>query len=189
MPTLQYPLQALQVEVIALLAADAEAVDSAPVEHHFGEKFKAGSHAPPRYVWIPTRTREQRATTQRAVDEPRALYSTAEYIEIHCWGSTFAQAFALRNNVLRALKQAAAQIRIENAEWVRPSAAWNQAGELYVLEISTSVATFDQYTDPHTGVYPAENTVVLESVDGEIELTSDLATAGDIQITASAEEP
>lgn len=171
MATLAFPLATLQAAVVADLAASALAVGAVAVPHLFGAKGKEELGAPPRYVWIPSRTREQKATTTRAVDAPRALYTTAEYAEIHCWGTTFAQAHALRNNVIRALKANAGAIRIENAEWVRPAEAWNQSGELYVLEFSTDVPAFDQYTDPYTGTYPAENTAVVNVVSSTLEIT------------------
>lgn len=178
MPTIAFPLQALATEVEAALLVDAEAVEQTAVAaHYFGAVHREQLGAAPRYVWVPTRTREQKPIASRAVDEVKPLMSSTEYVEIDCWGSTFAQAWAMRNNLLRALKDAVAMVRIENGEWVRPTAALNQSGELYRLEVSLSVPTIDQYTNLDDMTYPAESTVVPTVISGVFQIASDLEVA------------
>jgi len=183
MPTLEFPLQALATEVEAALHTAADVLGSTVAPHHFGERFRFELGESPRYVWVPTRTREQKPTASRAVDEPRALMSSQEYVEIDCWGTTFAQAWAMRQNVLRALHAVDARLRIENGSWVRPSEGANQAGELYRLEVSLGVPTFDHYVSLDDGTYPAESTVVVEEVEGLLQLTADVDVATTTELT------
>lgn len=186
MPALEFPIEALMVAVVAALSADAASVGADAVDHYLGERETAALLAPPRYVWIPTRTREQNQTKSRTVNDPRSLFSTQEYVQVHCWGETFAQAFAMRNNLLRAVQhQIPMGVRIENADWMRPGTAWNQSGELYVVEFSFGVPVFDAYTDPFTGEYAAENTVDVDVVEGELSLVDDVAVAGTTSATTT----
>lgn len=180
-----YPITALKTAVETMLAADAGASAVAP--HFFGSKYLEQNDAPPRYVWVPTRSREVKPTLTRAVDEPVVLASDAEQFQVWCWGQSFDQAWAMRHNLRRAVQKLAKSpnTRNEGGEWRRPSAAWNQLGEIYIVELSLTVPVFDQPIDIGALTYPNEHTVEISQIDGDVRVTTDLDDEGESYVTTS----
>lgn len=145
---LRFPVEELASEVEALLVAEG---DSTP--HAFGEKHLAANNAPPRYVWVPAGTVTRKEVATRTRDDYRPVVSSIERVEVHCWGRSFAQAWALRCNALVAMKRLGqADVLLESGDWFRPSTGWNQAGEVYVLICSLVVPTIDVIVDPAAAV-------------------------------------
>lgn len=137
--SLRFPIEELAQESEALLNAGG---DMTP--HFFGEKYLAANGSAPRYVWIPSGTVTRKEIATRTRDDFRPLVSSIERVEVHCWGQTYSQAWAMRCNALVAMKRLAqADLLLENGDWVRPSQGWNQAGEVYVLTCSLIVPTID----------------------------------------------
>lgn len=154
----QFPLEALATEVAALLLTLG---DTTP--HAFGERYIAANVAAPRYVWIPSATVTRKEIATRTRDDFRPIVSSIERVEVHCWGKSFKQAWALRCNALVAMKRLAqADLVLESGDWIRPGTGWNQSGEVYVLVCSLVVPTIDVVVDPSAAVIeiPATDGVV-----------------------------
>lgn len=181
MPTLRFPIKLLQEEVATKLASWG---DSVP--HAFGAREVESLTTPPTYVWLPSRTKENRPTSQHGPTLPRSIMSVGEFFEVHIWGPDYETAYGMRQNVIRALKHVAGTaLRIENGEWMAPSASWNQEGEVFVLEASLSVSVFDQYVELTNKTYSAENTVTPTEIQGDVRITDSLDTEGESVVTTS----
>src|SRR5574338_35249 len=121
----EHPIEALMNAV----AADMDA-EGLVVEHVLGERGLAALGAPPRYVWIPTDIRDRSDSPTREVDEYRTLFVQNVLVEVHCWGATYAQAWALLTTLCKACNDAErADLEIEQARHIGASKAWNQHGE------------------------------------------------------------
>jgi hypothetical protein len=176
----EFPLEALARETEALLVANGVAVP-----HGFGEKHLAANVSAPRYAWIPGRTVVRKETATRTAVDFKTIYNTVEQLEIHCWGRTFAQAWAMRCNALVAMRRLAqADLAIESGDWIRPGQGWNQSGQVYVLVVSLLVPTIDAYSatiaSPSTPdasdelpVFEASPTVAIASHSSGVELGAD----------------
>lgn len=183
--------EALQFPLEALYEATVELLDDAGIAtpHTFGERHLAANAAPPRYVWVPsvTLTRREVATRNTSIDH-RPIASTVERCELHCWGQTFAQAWALRCNAWVAIRRLGmADVTIENGQWIRPGTGWNQAGEVYVLAFSLVVPTLDVLVDPGASPLwvPGTDGIVPVDVLGSTELRPEADVPGEIIITES----
>lgn len=174
------PIRALATECEALLAADADDVGGVVAAHAFGMRETKAATAPPRYVWIPTRAPAQKSAVAQAVDDVKQIASFRQHFEIHCWGSTYAQAWAMVNNVVRAVDQAVAvDAQFQNARWAHPSEAWNQKGELYILELSLMVPIVDAYIQLTNLADPQSENILPEAGTAVAYLTSDLTVDGE----------
>lgn len=139
------------------------------VPHYFGEAARSLNADAPRYVWVPTRTRDRKEQRGRYVEEARELAAQQEHVEIDCWGKTDAEAWALRCNVWNALHQAfQADLLFEDGQWVRPGAAANQRGSLYRLEVSISVSIAEGYIPLETLTIPEPDLITVEGVEAQI---------------------
>lgn len=185
MAVFSFYLEAVMTEAAAYLTT---AGDTTP--HVMGERRKAELTAPPRYVWVPGRTRDSRDTPTRQVIEHRAIFANAEHFHVHCWGGSFAEAWALRNNVLVALRDACkADMKIENGQWIRPAEGWNQAGEVYALEISLVVPVVDGVVSLDALTVPEPSTFLADPSTGAAYSSPDTDTDGELLVTTSAPQP
>lgn len=183
-----FPIRELHEEVKTILAQTANT--GVVVEHVFGEKGRAAHGKAARYVWVPSRSRERKDTPSRQVDELRTLFSMREHVEIDCWGITYDAAWALRQNLLVALHEAAqVDIAFESAEWVRPSESWNQSGELYRIEISLGVPVPDGYVNLETLILPDQSLVTPEAYEANLYVSPDVEHDGDSFITVTTADP
>lgn len=173
----QFPLEALKNEVVAVMTAAG-----IEVPHLFGGANESALGSAPRYVWVPGRSSDRNETPTRSTQQYRTLYATREHCEIHCWGRSFDQTWALRQNVIKALHDVASvDVQLEAASrWERPGEAWNQSGELYILEISLDVPVIDAWVDVVTLPDVAPDTVVAGGVELDEYQSPDLATDGDL---------
>lgn len=182
MAQFEFPLLVLMNEVAAQMAAAGVAVD-----HVFGVAEKSAHGRPPRYVWVPTRSRDRNATPVRAVDELRSIFASQEHCEVYCFGQNFHQAWALRQNLLKCLNDAAAaDIEIESGRWERPAGALNQDGELYVLEFSMNVPVVDGYVPPTTLLEPVASTFIPARIEADIQLSASVDENGEALTTVSS---
>lgn len=176
-----YPIEALKDDAEAILTA---AGDTTP--HSFGKRGVPAHGVAPRYVWVPTRTRERDNSPTTATAELRSLAHLREHCEIHCWGTTFRQAWALRNNLLKAMHDSAAvNVRPENGQWIDPAQAWNQSGEVYVLEISLLSPVPDAFVDLTTLEQPEQSTELLTAADVDAYQSPDGDTDGELIVTVT----
>lgn len=172
-----FPIEALKDEVASVMSAAG--ID---VPHLFGESAVNVHGAAPRYVWVPTRSADKNETPTRSVQEYRTLFVTREHCEIHCWGATYAQAWALRQNVIKALHDAAGvDVQLEGASrWEGPGESWNQSGELYVLEVSLECPVVDAWVDVQTLPDVAPDTAEVDGLVLDEYQSPDLSTNGDL---------
>lgn len=172
-----YPIEAMKDDVQAILtAAIAEIGIDAP--HLFGKHATDDHQAAPRYVWIPTRTRERNETPVRMTEEIRAIAAVREHCFIECWGETYRQACALRNNVLVAIHRSVrADGRVENGEWV-PNEI-NHYGFCYRLEVSMGTPIVDAFVNLTTLADPQQSTATIGGFEGSINVAPDTEHDGD----------
>ena len=174
------PIAALMAECASTMAADAADYGGPVAPHVMGLKRGFEHGAPPRYVWVPSRGREDKTPVSRAVEEVPQIASFHQHFEIHCWGSSYAQTWAMVNNAYRAVSHAlCADCRFENARWAHPSEAQNQKGELYVIELSVLVPIIDAYVDLTDLADPEAENVMPTSIEGSSSLTDDLSIDGE----------
>lgn len=177
-----YPIEALKDDVVTILTAAGDTT-----EHSFGARQLAALKAPPRYVWIPTRSRDRGDPVTSKTEELRSLGNIRESFEIHCWGTTFAQAWALRQNVLKAIHDSvAADVQPDAGQWIDPSKAWNQRGEVYVIELSLMAPIQDAFVDLSTLEQPEQATELLTSSVSEAYHSPDTDTDGELIVTDTA---
>lgn len=164
----------------------AEAVGPT-VTHFFGAKGKATHGRPPRYVWVPTRIAERGETPTRNVEEFRTIFAWAEHCEVYVWGRSFAEVSALRRNLLVALGRSAfADVAVEGGRYARPGEAWNQDGELFVLEFSIRVPIPDEFVEiADVLTEPEVGTVVPTEITGDIHNSPDTETDGELGVSVS----
>ena len=143
--TLEYPVEALYTAAVALLEENAVGA-TAGVSSRLGQRFIAELGAAPRYVWVPTRSTAGEGISTHEADRYRAIAATREHVAIYCIGATYGQAWALRNNLLVAFQEIAGiDVKVEAGNWMRAGAAYNQAGECYLLEVSVIDFVEDAY--------------------------------------------
>ncbi len=175
------------VECETALAADAADVGGRVATHAFGAKRLSEHGTYPRYVWFPTRGREDKTPVSRTVTEVPQVASFHRHFEVHCWGATHAQKWAMVNNVYRAIFAACgADGRFENGRDAHPSESQNQAGELFILEMSLKVPIIDAYVgltdldDPESeNVLPTAGTAVAYLTD-DLEVDGEAGPAIDV---------
>ena len=177
----EHPIEALMTEV-----ASAMSDQGLIVEHVLGERGLEAHGAPPRYVWIPTDIRDRSDSPTREVDECRTLFVQNALVEVHCWGTTFAQAWALLTNLCKACNDAVrADLEIEQARHIRPAKAWNQDGEIIAITLSVKVPMIDAYVDILTLADPSAETVLPTEITGDIQYATDVDTDGESLVTVS----
>lgn len=158
------------------------------VPHYLGEAARSLNADAPRYVWVPTRTRERGDTDVRPIDEARSLAVQQEHVEIDCWGRDDAEAWAMRCNVWNALHAAfAADLMFEDGQWVRPGAALTQRGELYRLEVSILVPIAEGYIALAGLEAPAPELFTVEGFEGWIHRSPDTDTDGELGLTVDSD--
>lgn len=186
MAEFEFYLEALQADVETTLTAEG-----ITTPHAFGLREIKALAAPPRYVWVPSRSAERKQAPHRSVDEHRALFCTAEHAHVHCWGRTYAEAWALRQNLVAAIHHGTkADCQIEGGQWTRASEAFNQDGEVYTLEFSVLVPIPDLYVaiaaaGPSVAAptYEAQSTVVLDDNGADFYSSPDTDTDGELAVT------
>lgn len=167
MATWQHPLEALKAAVEVQLAT----VGGAQPRHFVGGQYVFGNHKAPRYVWIPSKGRESEAfatRTEQVVDMTAAL---EDRFMVACWGRTFAEAWAMANNVYRAMRiELEGDLTGLQYEWVRPGEAANQSGELVVLEASMGIPFVDAFIDlDPAATEPEQPTVLPTGIEADIQ--------------------
>lgn len=176
----EHPIEALMNEVSAAMVAEGMTV-----EHILGAKLEQHG-APPRYVWIPTDIRDRSDSPTREVDEYRTLFVQNALVEVHCWGSSYAQAWALLTNLCKACNDAVkADLEIEQARHINPSKSQNQNGEVIAITLSVKVPLIDAYVDIETLADPEPETVLPIDIVGDIQTTDDLEDDGESLVTVS----
>jgi hypothetical protein len=174
------PIEALMNECATVLAADAADIGGRVAEHAFGLKRTKEHGAPPKYVWVPTRAREDKTPVSRTVTEVPQVASFHRHFEVHCWGATHAQKWAMVSNVYRRIVTiCGADARFENGRDEHPSQAWNQAGEVFVLEMSLLVPIIDAYVGLTGLADPESENVMPTSIVGQTYLSPDTETDGE----------
>lgn len=183
MPTLEYPVAALKTSAAAAMTAAG-----ITVPHEMGKRWEAAHGVPPRYVWVPLRSRERGLTPSRAVTDYRSTFAFREHFAVGCWGRSYAECWALANNLAKALNDDAAHdIRLEGGQWERPGEAWNQKGELYVFEFSLAVPFIDVYVEPaEEPTYSDVSTVVPTVYEADVEQTEDPDVDGETAVVVTS---
>lgn len=190
--TYRFPVLALYEEVVALLES-AGVGESADVQSRFGRKHIAELGKAPRYVWVPLKTTDRATFATRGADgdespdesdwrapEHRAIGYVREHVEVGCWGRSYAEAWALRQNLLVACDRLASiDVRVESGSWSKASAAHNQLGELYVVELSIAAAVQDAYVPIPTLEVPDPDVVTPVSVEGYVATAEDIDAVED----------
>ena len=170
---------------LLLLMEEAEAAMDNGVPHFFGARYR-NHDSYPKYVWVPTRSRERNLSPTRLVEEYRSLSAHAEHVEIDCLGEDFDQTWALRQNLGKALHDLGlADQDTAGGEWVDPSESWNQEGELYRLEVSLVVPIIDAYVDLTTMEDPVQETFIPARIEGDIFKSPDVETDGELGVHVS----
>lgn len=183
------PIRAVKDACEAFLLAEGTTSGGTIATHGYGLRALKEHTKPPRYVWVPSRGREQKEALARGAEEARQLFAFRQHFEVHCWGATDHQTWALVNNVLMALDDATkADLRLENMRWAHPSEAWNQLGELYILECSLLVPTVEFYVNLETLADPSGDYVEPEAYTGALMSTDDLDVDGEIALTVLTED-
>ncbi|MGL4442650.1 MAG: hypothetical protein ACRCU1_03425 [Alsobacter sp.] len=176
----QDPIEALMLETEASLAVDADDVGGRVASHAFGLKHTKEHGAPPKYVWVPTRAREDKTPVSRTVTEVPQIASFHRHFEVHCWGASHAQKWAMVQNAWRAISHlCGADIRFENGRELHPSEAWNQAGEVFILEMSLKVPIIDAYVGLTDLDDPESEAVQPIAGEAVTSLTDDLEVDGE----------
>lgn len=173
----EYPIEALKTEVEGLLSAAGDTV-----AHLFGARFIETTKAAPYYIWIPMGASPiGKAAATRAVDEDRTLFLVREDFTVVVRGRSFAEVFAMRTNLMRALQMSAfVDITPQASKWVRPGAGFNQDGEAFELQCSLAVPMVDAFVDLSTLADPVVDTIIPSTIEGTLELSPDVDTAGEV---------
>jgi hypothetical protein len=153
-------------EVTALLAENGVGADTV-----FGKVGRDMHGSPPRYVWVPTRMRDEKklVTTRLGDGETRVLFASDHLVEIDCWGVSDHQAWAMACNVINACYQIRrASMKLESGEWVRPKEAHNQRGELFRLEISLDVPVGEGFISLTDLLVPVVETFIPARIETDI---------------------
>ncbi len=172
-----YPIE----ELMGLCRDALASVGGAAAPHDLGRRFDFANKRPPRYVWVPIRTRPEPPAGTPAVDEHRSLGSDREFFAIGCFGRTYKETYLMRRNLRKALHdQAYADVHPEPSEWERASEAWNQNGELYVATYSMGLPMIDVFTalDP-AAEEPVRATVMPTGIEANVQQTDDLTQVGE----------
>lgn len=181
-----FSIETLMNEVSNIIATGAPNAVVAP--HELGGAGLYSNARGPRYVWVPRVARGEEPVAKRAVDMPRALAAIKDGVDIYCIGLSFAQCAALRQNLAKALHDAAmADLTIVGGEWVGPRANLNQDGETFILAVSIPTLIIDAWVDLATLDDPTVTTHVLAEVEGELEKTDDVDEAGEPAFTVLTE--
>lgn len=92
-------------------------LDATEVEHAIGAEYVQQSGKPPRYVWVPTED-DFKDSTDKVATNPKALRTEWVGVDVYVWGSTYAQAYALRNSLIRACyKFAVGAFQLRGGSW------------------------------------------------------------------------
>lgn len=174
------PIVALAADCQSILAAEAAVVGGEVATHGYGMRDLKALTKPPRYVWVPTRAKENKMAVSRQVLEVPQIMTFRQNLELHCWAKTYSQCWALVTNAIWAAdKSARADIRFENGRWAHPSEAWNQLGELYILELSLLVPVVDAYVNLGTLPDLASEQILPVAYQGLTYNTDDLDVDGE----------
>jgi hypothetical protein len=178
--TWEYPLEALKAAAETALTV----VGGATPTHYVGRRFVYGNHDCPRYVWIPSKGRESNDFSTRSTEEVDMTAVLEDKFLVACWGRSLAEAWAMANNVHRAIR-----LEIEGDqkplqyEWVRPGEAHNQRGELVVLEYTWGIPFIDAYVDlDPEATEPEQPTVLPTGIEADVQQTDDPDDIGETAV-------
>lgn len=179
MPTLTYPVRELCTRVAAAMVDAGNST-----EHKFGRKYDFAHGAPPRYVWVPVGGREQVDTHSPKVDEHRMLFAFREHFHVGCWGRSYAECWAMANNLAKAVNaDTFVDARMVRTTWERASEAWNQKGELLVVEMSLAVPLIDAWCEPaEEPTYEDVPTVLPTGIEADVQQTDDPDDIGETAV-------
>ncbi len=164
-----------------VVAAMAEA-GLGDAEHVFGARGQFEHAAPPRYVWVPSRLESQESDPQTPHESQfRSLYVAIERVSVFCWGATFAQASALRQNLVKALHDvAAAFVEPAGGEWVHPGEYWTGHGEMFELEFRLLVPFPDAFVSLTALEEPRSPAVIPTRNEVGLFVSKDADTPGEL---------
>ena len=119
------------------------------LDHAFGAEFLSHHEQPNSYVWVPTKSRENRKTSPRGgAGENRTIFPTEEHFEIHCWGETHAVAYAMRQNVVHAMVKAiggTGPLHLLDSDWDDEKVSDESLGVTLVARFWLDAAIPDSY--------------------------------------------
>lgn len=181
----QFPLKALFNAVVSELETNDVGL-SAGVRSFFGGKHVAGNHAPPRYVWVPVAGKldsdiPTRGTSSNPEEDPEhRLIGCDEIIfEVGIWGRSHDEAWALRQNLLKAINDnAQADAGPMSDIWAKEQ-AHNQAGELVVTRLALRAPVEDVYVPIPSLESPTPETTIIDAVEGAIVVVENLESDED----------
>lgn len=183
MPAWEYPIEALKNAVEAILNASGDATP-----HYFGANETARNATGPRFVWVPQEARDRNGPIMRKTEELRTLFSMPEIVDVYCFGESYAQCWALRNNLLSAAHAlAAVDVNIVSDKWVRPGSAVNQDGQLRLISISMACPVVDALVDPVVLEEPTQSTVEIGRSEADIFKSPDTDTDGELGVEVDVE--
>lgn len=178
-----FAIRALMSDVAEIMVA-AESAIGMSVEHALGIRHRVTNSPPPKYIWVPTRSRQIGPPATSDVDQVRSLCTPRLAFFVDCWGSSFDVADAMATNLLRALNLSAfADVAPESEEWLDPSKSWNQKGEVLRVEYSLEIPRVDGWVHLIDLLDPEPAIAEIEEVENNIEMTSDVEDAGELAVT------
>ena len=180
-----YPPEEAMAQVAALhLAAGITA------PHLFGARYLGTNDRPPYYVWVPRRLRPEVGTASPGVEEVRTIAAMPHVVDVHCVGASFAQSWAMANNVVKSVNDlSAVDGSIEGGRWISPGDSYNQDGEVIIVELSLNIPFIDALIDLETLADPTVSTVLVDSWQGSIYRSPNTATDGELALVVDTEDP
>lgn len=158
-----FPFEAAMIEVATAL------VPAGRAPHYLGKKYLAQNDAPPRYVWVPDRSTKQKAPTGGGVEDHDVLDATVEFCDVFIWGKSWAQAWAMRNNLIREVrKRWGILFKIASGRWPRPGESIAQLGECCVVTLSYDDQIIDELIDIETLLVESPRWVIPTAMETEI---------------------
>jgi hypothetical protein len=173
-----YPLGDVMAAVRDRLVARGEAVAQENAADDFvtpwwcsGVDWVSGTHAPPRYVWFPTRIEDAPPYKGDLSNQERAITSGIEVVEVHCWGVDIGQAWALRRNLFRAFlaNVGAPSFQNRGATIVANGGQLGTHGVVIVQTLGVLVPVTD---DPEEIVTPVEIEITANLLRNGVESTA-----------------
>lgn len=176
-----YPLGDALAAILARLVSRGEAIaqvdatnDTATPMWCKGIEWIAANHAPPRYVWFPVSVLPGKPEKGDISNQERALISGMEVVEIHSWGATEGEAWAMRRNLLRACQFAAPTAWQYQGDRVVLNGEQNGLhGVVYITTLTFSIPVTD---DAEVVVVPVAIHITSKLVKNGVETTDAVFT-------------
>jgi hypothetical protein len=180
-----YPPEEVMAQIAALHVAGGI---TAP--HMFGARYLGTNARAPYYVWVPRRLRSEVGTASPGVEEVRSIATMPHIVDVHCAGATFAQSWAMATNLVKSLNDlAAVDASLEGGRWISPGESYNQDGEVLIVECTLDVPFIDALINLTTLADPTVSTVLIDSYQGSIYKSPNVATDGELGLVVDTEDP